>query len=362
MENTVQTQLLDAFRAFEKVLPDIARTGIFSRSAQRYTGINKHYRPIAEVVRKKRETADAVSLTLQLPEDFPASQAGEHIDLAVEIRGVRHVRQYSIVSREGSELQVTVKNQAGGLVSGFIHENIVVGSKIEISAPRGGFTLPVKAAKSYIFCSAGSGITPVFAMARELLASGIKADVQFFHAAHSADAVIFRAELEHLAERHNNFLPQFFLSEAEGVEKRRLNFATLQNLLGSELAGNETKVMLCGPGDFVKNLEEGFRSLGIQNIASEYYTLPSMPATTEAGQATFVRSRVEAPAAGNLLEAAEAAGLKPKHGCRRGICHECKAHKKSGMVKNILSGQLTQGEENIQLCVSQAVGKVEIIL
>lgn len=362
MENTIQTHLLDAFRAFERVLPDIARTGIFSRSAQRYTGVNKSYRPVAEVVRKKRETDDTISLALQLPPDFPASQAGEHLDIAVEIHGVRHVRQYSIVNRDANELQITVKKQNNGLVSSFIHENIVVGNRMEISAPRGGFTLPARTAKSYIFCSAGSGITPVYAMARELLSSGAEADVHFYHAARSAEGIIFRAELEHLAEGQGNFLPQFFLSEAEGIEKRRLNSKALKSLIGNGLDKANTQVMLCGPGDFVKDLEEGFRAMGVQNIASEYYTLPTVPATTEAGHAIFVGSRVETAASGNLLETAEAAGLKPKHGCRRGICHECKAHKKSGMVKNILTGQITQGEENIQLCVSQAVGKVEIEL
>ena len=74
----------------------------------------------------------------------------------------------------------------------------------------------------------------------------------------------------------------------------------------------------------------------------------------------FVRSGIEVKASGNLLETAEAAGLEPKHGCRRGICHECKAHKKTGSVRNILNGQVTQGEENIQLCVSEAIGRVEV--
>jgi len=369
MEQTTQTTLMDTFRLFESYLPDFARTGIFSAGAQRYTGTARAtYRPIAMVTHRAAETADTISLSLMPPSGYPMVRAGQHIDVAVEIRGVRHVRQYSLTSVTGvapggiaaQPLQITVKRQGDGIVSNYLHDHAFTGQKIEISAPKGDFVVSNQAASTYVFCSAGSGITPVYAMARELLASGTNADVYFYHAARSAEAVIFRAELEHLAEVHENFYPLFFLSESEGAEKRRLNFTTLAPLLGSELNGAATEVFLCGSGDFVQNLKEGFSSSGFPAVHSEYFTLPA--ATVQEGVASFLRSGVETKAEANLLEVAEAAGIKPKHGCRRGICHECKAHKKSGTVKNILTGAESHGEENIQLCISQAVGKVEVEL
>ena len=363
MENTVHTHLLDAFQRFERLLPNYARTGIFSPSAQQYiVGRSGNYRPAAQVIARRQETADTISLVIQTPADFPTFRAGQYIDVAVQIRGVRHVRQYSITSPQGdSALRITIKRQSGGLVSGYLHEKATEGTTVEISQPKGDFVLPQKPFGSYVFCSAGSGITPVFAMVQKLLAENTQSPIHLLHAARSEEAIIFRAELEHLAEKHANFFPHFFLSEASDFQKRRLNAVGAFSLLGTEHETAASAVFLCGPGEFVRDLETAFRDRGYSHIATEYYTLPATTSTEE-GTVQFVRSGIEVKASGNLLETAEAAGLKPKHGCRRGICHECKAHKKTGSVKNILTGQLTQGEENIQLCVSQAVGKVEIEL
>lgn len=361
MENSFQTNLLDAFQRIERLLPNYARTGIFSQDAQRYTRRNNTtYRPLATIAGRQQETTDTISLLLQPPAGYPAFRAGQHIDLAVQIQGVRHARPYSITSEPGDTLlRVTVKRQEHGLVSNYLHDHAKVPGMIEISAPKGAFVLPAEKAQSYVFCSAGSGITPVYAMVRQLLASGSPATLHFFHAARKEESVIFRAELEHLSDRHAQFMPHFFLGEGTGVERRRLNSGGVFPLLGSVTDPAHTAVFLCGPGDFVRELETGFREKGYRNISSEYYTLPSAGGSEE-GTAHFIRSGLEAKVAANLLETAEAAGLKPKHGCRRGICHECKVHKKSGSVKNILTGQVTQGEENIQLCVSQAVGRVEV--
>jgi ferredoxin-NADP reductase len=363
MENTIQTHLLDAFQHIERLLPHYARTGIFSRSAQQYVaGRSGNYRPVAQVIARRQEATDTISLTLKTPAGYPHFRAGQYIDVAVQIRGVRHVRQYSITSPAAdSNLRITVKRQQGGLVSNYLHDHAAEGFAIEISQPKGEFILPEAQRASYVFCSAGSGITPVFALTQQLLASGTQAPIRFLHAARSEDAVIFRAELEHLAEKHANFFPHFFLGEASDFQKRRLNAVGAFSLLETELDVAASAVFLCGPGDFVRELETAFRDRGYSHIATEYYTLPATTGTEE-GTVQFLRSGIEVKASGNLLETAEAAGLKPKHGCRRGICHECKAHKTSGTVKNILTGKETAGEENLQLCVSQAVGKVELDL
>lgn len=362
MEPTTQTTLLETFSLFEKYLPNFARTGIFSPGAQQYAGMPKpDYRPVAMVTDRRNETEDTISLTLMPPTGYPTFRAGQHIDLAVVIRGVRHVRQYSITGDVATQqLRITVKRQQGGIVSGFLYEHAFAGKRFEIGAPRGEFVLPATRHSAYIFCSAGSGITPVFAMVRELLAAGTDAEIYFCHAARSHDSVIFRAELEHLAETHANFFPHLFLSEAEGIEKRRLNFETVAPLLPPAGRMQNAAVFLCGPGDFVKNLEAGFSASQNYSVRSEYFTLPAAGATE--GQVHFLKTGLATQAKGNLLEVAEASGLKPKHGCRRGICHECKAHKISGTVKNILTGRETQGEENIQLCISEAVGSVEVEL
>lgn len=361
MQTTTQTNLFDSFQYFEKLLPEVARTGIFSPAAQRYARNANGYRPSAEVIRRTPETPDTISLELLPPEGFPAFAPGQHIDVAVEIYGVRHVRQYSLTNLSGSKaLQITIKRQPGGLVSNFIYGTVKPGARIEISAPRGEFIAPSRDHSAYLFFSAGSGITPVYAMVRSLLKDGAWGDIHFFHAAKSADAVIFREELQRLAAEHENFHPHFFYSQSERGENTRLSVASALMALQNALHPPQTPVMICGPGEFVQTIDTDLRGLHYTQIATEYYTLPQT--ASGEGSAAFLRSGIEAKAETNLLEAAEANGIKAKHGCRRGICHECKAHKRSGTVKNILTGKETSGEENIQLCIMQPVGRVEIEL
>ena len=57
---------------------------------------------------------------------------------------------------------------------------------------------------------------------------------------------------------------------------------------------------------------------------------------------------------GTLLEQAEAAGLTPEFGCRMGICHTCTCRKAAGAVRNLLTGEVSDEEdEDIQLCISR---------
>jgi hypothetical protein len=58
---------------------------------------------------------------------------------------------------------------------------------------------------------------------------------------------------------------------------------------------------------------------------------------------------------------AESAGLKPNSGYRMGICYTCKCKKKSGQVRNVVTGELSSNEEeDIRICVSAPVSNVDI--
>ena len=64
-----------------------------------------------------------------------------------------------------------------------------------------------------------------------------------------------------------------------------------------------------------------------------------------------------------LLEQAEDAGLSPEYGCRMGICNTCSARKRSGRVRNILTGATSSAaEEQICICVSVPAGDVALDL
>lgn len=78
----------------------------------------------------------------------------------------------------------------------------------------------------------------------------------------------------------------------------------------------------------------------------------------------FATSDVRAVSRGEtVLELAEAEGLSPRFGCRRGVCRRCTRPKVSGQVRDLRTGELTgAGEERIQICVSVPETSVTIDL
>ena len=82
------------------------------------------------------------------------------------------------------------------------------------------------------------------------------------------------------------------------------------------------------------------------------------------GTVRFLRSHRRTPiGTGTLLEQAEAAGLDPAFGCRMGICRTCTCRKAAGAVRNLVTGEISDEEdEDIQLCVSVPAGDVALEL
>ena len=65
----------------------------------------------------------------------------------------------------------------------------------------------------------------------------------------------------------------------------------------------------------------------------------------------------------SLLAAREGAGLNPAFGCRIGICKTCQCIKRSGVVKNLRTGEISDApNELIQLCVSAARSPLELAI
>ena len=97
---------------------------------------------------------------------------------------------------------------------------------------------------------------------------------------------------------------------------------------------------------------------------TETFTPPSLTMGTGAAEGTlrFVHSGRQVPlSAGTLLEQAEAAGLSPDFGCRMGICHTCTCRKAAGPVRNVLTDEVSDEEdEDIQLCISVPAGDVAL--
>lgn len=309
----------------------------------------------ARVVAVRRQTSRSVTLTLQPNGAFAGFRAGQHINLSVEIDGRRRTRCYSPASAEGSPLfELTIGRHDDGLVSTYLCDHARPGMVVGLDSVGGDFVMPPVRPRRLLFVSGGSGITPVLSMVRTLRAEGFSGEIAFIHYARTAAEACYRQELDALP----------------GV---RVLHGYTRDTTGSDLDGrfgpehlaaampDPDAVFVCGPAVLIEAVREIFPQAYSESFVPPEFALPT---ETSGGTITFTDSGVDVVDDGQpLLAQAEAAGLNPESGCRMGICHSCTRFKKSGAVRNLITGAVSTADgEDIQICVTAPVGDVAIEL
>ncbi|QNF34874.1 ferredoxin--NADP reductase [Adhaeribacter swui] len=159
-----------------------------------------------KVVDITRETADAITIHLEHPEQKAIPYlAGQFLTLIVPINGKKERRAYSLCSSpaEHPRLSVTVKQVKNGLLSSYLVKNLKVGDTLEVLPPMGHFNLTPEATKNrtVVLIAAGSGITPLMAMAKSVLHHEPNSQVRLIYGNRHADSVIFKNQLQTLEQQ-----------------------------------------------------------------------------------------------------------------------------------------------------------------
>ncbi|HEY2772602.1 MAG TPA: 2Fe-2S iron-sulfur cluster-binding protein [Candidatus Binatia bacterium] len=317
----------------------------------------------ARVVAAVRESRDARTLVLKPNALWPGHRAGQHVTVEVEIGGRRLMRTFSLSSprRRDGLLAITVKRHAGGKVSTWWNDVARAGDVVTLAAPGGEFVLPRALPSHLVFLAAGSGITPVMAMLRELDRPGaVQPRVRLLYSTATAADAIFGKELEALAARS----PWLEMTLHETATHGRIDQPHLAPLARDWA---DALVYVCGPDGFQQTVRGAWNEAGLaSNLRFERFSLASWaPVTAEAVPVEASRSgiRFEAKPGETLLAAAERAGLAPVYGCRMGVCHTCKCAKISGRTSDVRDGRTSDdGAGTIQLCISTAVTPVVLEL
>jgi ferredoxin-NADP reductase len=319
----------------------------------------------AEVVSVRRQTDRSVTLTLRPNRAWTGFEAGQYVAVGVEIDGVRRTRTYSPAgsAHDRRELELTVTEHPGGLVSGHLLSAARTGSIVHLADAQGLFSLPSPRPGRIVLISGGSGITPVLSMLRTLVDEAHNGEIFFLHFARTQADWLYEPDVRALAARHPGVRVDY--RTTRGDEPRRLEASVLRALAGD--AGDATAAV-CGPPSLVDAAPGVWAEVGGDpgRLLTETFTPPRVLVSGDAATGTlrFLRSdRAADIGEGTLLEQAEAAGLSPEFGCRMGICHTCTCRKAAGAVRNLRTGEVSDEEnEDIQLCISAPAGDVALEL
>lgn len=315
----------------------------------------------ARVVRVVDEAAGVRSLWLAPNRRFSGFRPGQHVLLELEVAGARHARCFSLsqAPRRDGLLRLTIKRKDGGPVSTAAHA-LQPGDVVRLGPAQGGFE-PRTSDDPLLLLSAGSGITPMLSLLHGLADAGSTRDVVLLQSESTPEDALFADELTRLATRLPNLRVHRHVTQANGRVDAGMIAAGVP-----DWATRDT--LLCGPDGFMRLVEVMFADAGLQDrLQCESFGRRAARVDPEADEHAVVTGdgtrKFSAKAGQTLLDAAEAAGLQPRFGCRRGICRTCQCRKRSGTVRNQLTGQLSgPGEELIQLCISTPQSALELAL
>jgi ferredoxin-NADP reductase len=311
----------------------------------------------ARVVRVVDEAPGVRSLWLKPNRRFGGFQPGQHTLLELDVSGARHGRCFSFSSAPGADglVRITIKRKQDGPVSSAAHA-LRPGQVVRLGRAQGAFA-PRSPDKPLLLLAAGSGMTPMMSLLLAMANAGSRRNVVLVQSASTTGDLLFAWQLDEIAAR----LPGLRRHAHVSCDGGRLDAATIAALV-PDWRSRET--LLCGPDGFMAMVEAMHAAAGLEGqLVSESFGRRAAPVVPGAAShavqlhgATFNVANGQ-----SLLDGAEAAGLQPRFGCRRGICRTCQCRKLSGTVLNQLTGQVSgPGEELIQLCISTPQSALEL--
>lgn len=215
------------------------------------------------------ETASAKRIVLDVP-GWPGNDAGSHLDIRLTAPdGYQASRSYSIASSGASERVVLAIDEIPtGEVSPFLTRELRVGDPIEVHGPLGAYfvwrpgtgfgstTGPVQ------LIGGGSGIVPLFAIARAAADAGRMADFRLLSSVRTPADQFFAAELVDLEAAGLRVDRVYTRAAPDGwpVPAGRLTRESLAAVIPDPATIERSYV--CGPTPFVEAVAAWLIDLG----------------------------------------------------------------------------------------------------
>ncbi len=330
----------------------------------------------------RQETLSTTSLRFVSVDGYlPPFQAGQYVNIFVEIDGIRTSRPYSISSppNQTGYYDLTVRRIEDGFVSSYLLDEVKVGDLFQSTSPSGQFHYnPLFHGDNLVFLAGGSGITPFMSMIRELSDKDLKRQVHLIYGSRVEDDIVFKKELEERTKRHQNLTVSTVISEPSEGYSGVTGFITAD--LIKELVKDTSDKMfyVCGPEVMYKFVLAELVKLGIpkRRIRFEVFGPPSdvtkQPAWPETvkGDTTFQISlnnglTLEAKAGEPLMNSLERFKVTLTTSCRSGECSLCRTKLLSGKVFHPSGVKLRKSDRAfgyIHPCMAYPLEDLEILI
>jgi len=337
-----------------------------------------------------RESRSVMSLVLAPEDGLPLSPAlpGQFVVLrlhpAPDTPAV--LRNYSLSETpSGDHYRVSVKQEVNGVASTYLHTQVRQDDVLEVSAPRGSFSL-LSDDSPVVLLSAGIGATPVLAMLHALAAESSQREVWWVYGARDGSDHPFNREVRTLMQSLPRARSHIRYSQPGPEDRVGADFDApghVSSLVLREMGvPREADFYLCGPTPFLRDLTVGLNAWGVSgtNIHTEIFgpgesitpgvvnaaaSSPHPPAGPpgEGPRVSFARSGLTVAWSsrfGSLLELAEACDVAVRWSCRTGVCHTCESALISGTVSYQPEPLQAPSDGDLLICCSKP--KEEIVL
>ena len=306
------------------------------------------------------ETADAITVFFADTEGRIVYKPGQFITIEVEVDGKKERRSYSMCTTHGIDQHpgVCIKRVPGGVVSGFVLANWVVGSQVTLLPPIGNFTfVPDSAKRRHIsLVGAGSGITPLMSIAQAILASEPQSHVSLIYGNRSEASIIFKDKIANMAIVHaKRFRFVHVLSQPsanwQGL-RGRIDGEVVEDML-TQLSPletiDQTEFYLCGPQAMMESVQAKLIELGhkkgLIHRESFFSTAADTYEASHADDATFdgpasvkiildgKEYEITVAEGTTILQAALDKDVDMPYSCQSGLCTACRGKCLEGKVE-----------------------------
>jgi ferredoxin-NADP reductase/MOSC domain-containing protein YiiM len=304
------------------------------------------------VANMNKESDSVISFLLE-PIDgqpLPVFQAGQFVVLRLLVDPDKPsvLRSYSLSDLPAADhFRISVKNESNGVGSSFLCNHAQLGDLLDVSAPRGSFSLR-PGQNPVVLLSAGVGATPVMSMLHSLAAERSRREIWWIYGARNRADHPFAEESRSLLKQLSRGRGYIVYSRPSASDQVGADFdapghmdAALLERLG---VAQDSDFYLCGPSSFLQDMRDGLRNWGVLagNVHTEIFGsleaitpgmaqivhTPHLPQGPPGSgpPVSFARSGITAawdPKFGSLLELAEACDVPVRWSCRAGVCHTC---------------------------------------